>query len=395
MLAITNARILTITDGEIPSGTVLIDDGKITAVGTEVSIPEEAEVIDAEGLWLTPGLIDAHSHVGVYGEPMTFASSDGNEMTDPITPHLRGMDSFDPNDRAIPDVVQGGVTALYTQPGSANVIGGTGLMVKLVGRTVEEMRVPGVEHMKMALGENPKRVYGEMKKMAPATRMASAAKLREALIDAQNYLDKWEEWEVGSEEDQKKGRPGRELGKEMLGKVLTGEMKARIHCHRADDMMTAIRVAEEFNLDFSLEHATEGYKIADILADKQVPCIVGPLLLSRMKMEVQDITLKNPGILSRAGVKVCIQMDGFSDTQWLALHAGLAVREGMPEEEAFKSITLYPAQLLGVEDRMGSIEAGKDADLALFDGHPFHTYTRCQKVLIDGAVVFDRDSDCC
>ncbi|MFO8060459.1 MAG: amidohydrolase [Bacillota bacterium] len=394
MIAVTNARVLTITNGVISAGTVVIADGKILDVGEQVDIPKEAEVIDARGMWLMPGLIDAHSHVGVYAEPMTAASEDGNEMTDPITPQLRGLDSFDPNDRAIPDVLRGGVTALYTQPGSANVIGGTGMMVKLAGRTADEMRVPGVEHMKMALGENPKRVYGQMKKTAPATRMGNAAKLREALIGAENYLDKWAEWQSGDEEDRKKGRPERDLGKEMLGKVLTGEMKARIHCHRADDMMTAVRIAEEFNLDYSLEHATEGYKIADILAEKNVTCVVGPLLVARMKMELQDITLRNPGLLARAGVRVCLQMDGFSDTQWLALHAGLAVREGMPEEEAFRAVTLHPAQLLGVDDRMGSIEAGKDADLALFDGHPFHTYTRCQKVFIDGVMVFDRDDDC-
>lgn len=392
MLAIKGARIHTITGGVIPEGTVLISDGKITDVGADVRVPEGAKGIDARGMWLTPGFIDAHSHLGIFGEPMVWATMDGNEMTDPITPQLRGLDSFNPQDPAIPDVVRAGVTAVYTQPGSANIIGGTGIMVKLRGKTAEEMMVPGVEHMKMALGENPKRVYGDMKKTAPATRMGNAAKLREALIKAQNYLDKWERYEAGDEDEKKKGRPDRDLGLEMLGKVLRREMKARIHCHRADDMITAIRIAEEFNLDYSLEHATEGYKIADILADKGVTCVVGPLLMVRSKMELQDVTLRNPGLMARAGVRVCIQVDGFSDTQWLPLHAGLAVREGMPEDEGFKAITIYPAELLGVADRLGSIEKGKDADLALFDGHPFNTYTRCHKVFIDGETVFDRDS---
>ncbi len=395
MLAITNARVLTITGGILDPGTVLVEDGKISAVGSDVPLPDGAEIIDGSGMWLTPGFIDAHSHLAIFGEPMVWATADGNEMTDPVTPSLRGLDSLNPQDPAIPDVVRAGVTAVYTQPGSANIIGGTGLLIKLRGKTAEEMRVPGVEHMKMALGENPKRVYGDMKKTAPATRMGNAAKLREALIKAQNYLDKWENWESGDEDDRKKGRPERDLGLEMLGKVLKREMKARIHCHRADDMITAIRVAEEFNLDFSLEHATEGYKIADVLAEKKVTCVVGPLLMVRSKMELNDVTVSNPGIMARAGVKVCIQVDGFSNTQWLPLETGLAVREGMPEDEAFKAITINPAELLGVEDRMGSIEVGKDADLALFDGHPFHTYTRCHKVLIDGKVVYDRAGGCC
>ncbi len=389
MLAITNARVVTITGEIIPRGSVLIDNGKILEVGTDISPPPEAEIVDARGMWLTPGFIDAHSHLGLFGEPSTSATRDGNEVTDPVTPELRGLDSFNPYDAGIPDVLRAGVTAVYTQPGSANIIGGTGLLVKLRGRTVEEMMVPGVEHMKMALGENPKRVYGEMKKTAPATRMGNAAKLRGALVKAQNYLDRWSQFEAG-EGDNGKSRPERDLGMEMLGRVLKREMKARIHCHRADDMITAIRIAEEFDLDYSLEHATEGYKIADILAEKKITCVVGPLLMVRAKMELSDVTLRNPGILARAGVRVCIQVDGVSNTQWLPIHAGLAVREGMPEEEAFRAITIYPAELLGVAHRLGSIEPGKDADLALFDGHPLHTYTHCQKVLIDGQLVYER-----
>jgi len=394
MLAITNAKILTITDGVIPSGTVLIEGGKIKEVGAEVSPPENAKIVDAQGMWLTPGFIDAHSHLAVFGEPANWAHMDGNEMTDPVTPQLRALDSFNAEDPGIKDVVRAGVTAVYTQPGSANVIGGTGLMVKLRGSHVDEMRVPGVEHMKMALGENPKRVYGEGKKTAPATRMANASTLRSALVKAQNYMDKWEQWESGSEEDRKKGKPERDIGMEMLGKVLRREMKARIHCHRADDMLTAIRIAEEFDLDYSLEHATEGYRIADVLAEKKVTCVVGPLLMTRAKMELQYVTLKNPGILARAGVKVCIQVDGVSNTQYLPVETGLAVREGMPEEEAFRAITINPAELLGVEDRMGSISPGKDADLALFDGHPFHNFTKCQMVFIDGKTVYERSQEC-
>ncbi len=387
MLAIVNGKILTITRGTIDKGTILVEDGKIKAVGPDVSVPEGAEVIDASGMWVTPGFIDAHSHIGLFGEPAVRATRDGNEVTDPITPQLRGIDSLNPDDPSFADALGGGVTALYTGPGSANVIGGTGLVIKLAGRTAEEMALPGTEGMKMALGENPKRVYGEGKSKAPATRMAIAALLRDALVKAQNYMNKWDQ----AESEGKK--PERDLRWEALAKVLRREMKARIHAHRADDIMTAIRIAEEFNLDLVVEHATEGYKIADILAEKGVPCVVGPLLMSRSKMELKDVTLRNPGILARAGVKVAIQCDTASNTRWLALHAGLAVREGMPEEEALRAITINPAEILGVADRMGSIEPGKDADLAIFDGHPFMTYTKCMYTLVNGKVVHRRQED--
>lgn len=385
MLAITDARILTVSAGIIPSGAIIIRDGRIAEVGRNVRVPEGAATIDGRGMWVTPGFIDAHSHLGMYSEPMTPATMDGNEMTDPVTPQVRALDSFNPGDPGIAEVLGSGVTAVYTMPGSANVIGGTGIMVKLRGRTVEDMMVPGVQHMKMALGENPKQAYGQRKKTAPATRMGTAAVLRAALVSAHNYLQ--------GQNRNSNHRPERDLGMEALAKTLTGQMKVRIHCHRSDDILTAIRVAEEFKLDYALEHVTEGYRIADILADKEAVCVVGPMHAFRTKMELQGLSLRNPGILARAGVKVCIQVDGKSNTWWLPIHAGVAVREGMPEADAFRAITLHPAQLLGVDDRMGSIEVGKDADLSVFDGHPFHTYTRCEKVIIEGKIVFDRSQE--
>jgi len=387
--AIVGGKLITITQGIIEDGTILIQDGKIVKVGprTDIEVPADAELIDAAGKWVTPGFIDAHSHIGLFGEPSVWATRDGNEMTDPITPHLRGIDSFNPDDPAIPDVVAAGVTAVYTTPGSANIIGGTGLMVKLRGRTVDDMLVPGVEHMKMALGENPKRVYGEMRKKFPATRMGNAAALRSALVQAQNYLDKLSRAQAEAE-DKEPRLPERNLKWEALGKVLRREMKARIHCHRADDILTAIRIAEEFNLDYTIEHCTEGYKIADLLAEKQVKVTVGPLFMGRGKMELKDVTLANAGLLAKAGVHVSLQVDTTSGTKFLPVATGLVVREGMPEEAAFRAITLNPAELLGVAHRMGSLEAGKDADIAIFDGHPFFTYTRCVHVLIDGETVY-------
>lgn len=394
MLAITNAKIYTITRGVIPRGTILVEGGRIKEVGPNVAVPKDAKVTDATGKTVTPGLIDAHSHLAVFGEPSVWANADGNEMTNPITPQLRAIDALNPQDPAIRDVLSGGVTTVYTGPGSANIIGGTGIAIKLRGKTAEEMVIPGTEGMKMALGENPKRVYGEMKKQYPATRMANAAALREALVNAHNYTKKLEKSREKREKDNGKDgnskEPDRDLKMEALARVLKREIKARIHAHRLDDIMTAIRIAEEFDLDFVIEHATEGYLIADILARKEVPCTVGPLLMSRAKMELLQVSLANPGILAKAGVKVAIQCDTTTNTRWLALHAGIAVREGMPEDAAWRSITINPAEILGIDSRLGSIEPGKDADLVIWSGHPFETLTVAEKVFIEGELVFQR-----
>ena len=390
MLAIVNGKVLTITNGTLDEGVVLIEEGKIKAVGKDIPIPEGAEVIDAKGKMVTPGLIDSHSHLAVFGEPSVWANSDGNEVTDPITPHLRGIDALNPNDPAIKDVLTGGVTTVYTGPGSANLIGGTGFAMKLRGRTVDEMVIPGTEAMKMALGENPKRVYGQGQKRAPNTRMGNAAVLREALVKAQNYMNKMEKAQEKGKSEENSTPPERDLKMEALGRVLRREIKARIHAHRADDIMTAIRIAEEFNLDYINEHCTEGYKIADILGARKVRATVGPSLMSRSKMELLDVSLANPGILAKAGVTVAIQCDSTSGTRWLACHTGLAVREGMPEDLTMEAITIVPAQILGIDDRVGSLEVGKDADLVIWNGHPFNTLTVAEKVFIEGELVYER-----
>ncbi len=394
MLAIVNGKVYTITKGIIEEGVVLIEDGKIKAVGKDIEIPAGAEVIDAKGKTVTPGLIDAHSHLAVFGEPSVWATADGNETSDPVTAQIRGMDSLNPQDPAIPDVVAGGVTCVYTGPGSANIIGGTGFAMKLRGRTAEEMIIPGTEGMKMAFGENPKRVYGDMQKKYPKTRMANAAVLREALVKAKNYMDKCDRAAEKAAKGEQASPPDRDLKLEALAKVLKREMKARIHAHRADDIMTAIRVLEEFNVDYVIEHCTEGFMIADILAAKKVRATIGPLLMSRGKMEIINTTLKNPGILAKAGVKVAIQCDTSSNTKWLALHAGLAVREGMCPEEALKSITINAAEILDLDDRLGSLEPGKDADVVIWSGHPFCTMTVAEKVFIDGKMVHERQDIC-
>jgi imidazolonepropionase-like amidohydrolase len=401
MFAITNGKVLTITHGTLDPGTVLIDNGKISAVGPDVQIPSGAEVYDATGKVVMPGLIDAHCHVSVFADGVGWEHADGNEMTDPITPHMRALDAVHPEDIAFKDLIAAGVTTVLTGPGSGNLIGGQGICLKTVPKpTVDEMILLEPAGMKMALGENPKRVYGDQKKM-PSTRMGNAAVLRAALIDAQNYLAKWRRYEeelsayeAKADSEDKKAEPPkppeRDLKLEALGKVLRRELKARVHAHRADDMLTAIRIAEEFGLELTLEHATEGYKIASILAAKGIPVTAGPILFSRAKVELREMTPKNPGLMAQAGVKVSIQTDEMSAVQYLTINAALAVREGMTEEAALQAITINPAEIIGVADRVGSLEVGKDADVVIFSGHPFDYRTVAELVIVDGQVAYKR-----
>jgi imidazolonepropionase-like amidohydrolase len=403
MIAIRNGKVMTMTHGTFEPGTVLVEGRRIVAVGEQVLIPEDAEIYDATGKVVMPGLIDPHCHVGLFPEGIGWEYSDGNEMTDPITPHLRALDAVHPEDPAFKELAEAGVTTVLTGPGSGNLIGGQWVCLKTAPRpSVEQMVLLEPAGMKMALGENPKRVYGEQKK-APSTRMGNAAALRAALVDARNYLDKWERYEAdlaayqarveaGDTETEAPKRPERDLKLEALGKVLRREMKARVHAHRADDMLTAIRIAEEFCLDLTLEHATEGYKIADILAAKGIPVTAGPILFSREKYELKEMTPQNPGLMAQAGVKVAIQTDEMSAVKYLTINAALAVREGMAEEEALKAITITAAEIIGVADRVGSLEPGKDADVVVFSGHPLDYRTVVDLVLVDGQVAYQRNA---
>ena len=401
MLAIINGTVMTITHGTIERGTVLIDGGKITAVGAGLTVPPEAEIIDAAGKVVMPGLIDAHCHTGLFGDGIGWEHADGNEMTDPITPHMRALDGIHPEDIAFPDLVEAGVTTIMTGPGSGNLIGGTWACIKTAPKpSIEEMILLEPAGMKMALGENPRRVYGSKSKM-PSTRMGNAGELRSALVSAQNYRAKWQQYEKdvqayqdkmkADEKDAKEpAAPERNLKWEALARILDRGMRVHIHAHRADDILTAMRIAEEFNLDLNIEHATEGYKIADILAQKGIPCTVGPILFSRSKYELRNMTPKNPGVLAKAGVKVAIQTDEMSAVRYLNINAALAVREGMPEEEALKAITIHSAEVIGVQDRVGSLEAGKDADVVVFSGHPFDYKTVAEVVIINGEIAYRR-----
>lgn len=382
MLAITNGKLMTITQGVVENGTLLIEDGKIAALGAQVEIPAQAEILDARGKWVMPGLIEAHSHIAVQEEPkVTGEMGDLNENSSAITPQVRVMDAFYPKDMGIEAVRRAGFTTCCVLPGSANLIGGTGFAFKTrEGRVLEDLYLPGTEVMKMALGENPRR-NGRGHEKLPKTRMGNAALLRETLFDAKVYSDQ----KKAAETDPSKA-PKPDFKLEALVPVVRGEMLCRIHCHRSDDIMTALRVAEEFGLRISLEHATEGYQIADILAEKGIFCVVGPLMTGPYKKEVWNRAITTPGVMAKAGVKVCLTEDSGSMTKLLPSHAGHCMAAGMSEEAALKALTIYPAQLLGLAQRIGSLEVGKDADLALFDGHPYCNFTHCTHTIIDGVV---------
>ncbi len=383
MLIIKNARILTMTDKDLDCGDIVISSGKIAAIDPNISYDASARVIDAEGMTVIPGMIDPHCHIGMWEDGMGFEGADGNEDVEPVTPELRAIDGINPMDRSFEEAREHGITTVVTGPGSANVIGGQFAALKTKkSYVIEEMLIQEPIALKVAFGENPKRVYSEKQK-SPSTRMATAAILRQALIDGQEYIHAIKE----GEEDPEK-RPERDLGKEMIARVLRREIPLKAHAHRADDILTAIRIAKEFDIDLSIEHCTEGYKIADALKKAGAKVIVGPLITERSKIELKDLTYKAPKILSEAGIEVAMMTDHpVIPTHYLPICAGIAVREGMDEAEALKMITLYAAKAVGLEKRIGSIEVGKDADLVIFDGHPFDTRSRVKWVIIDGEVV--------
>jgi len=386
LLVIRNATLYTITDG-IKEGSLLVDDqGKIASIGdVDMEIPMGATVIDASGKILMPGMIDAHGHAGVYEEGLGFEGSDGNEMTDPVTPHLRTIDAINPHEEGIIEALRAGVTAMCILPGSANVIGGQGVTVHMHGNTVEDMIIKEDGGLKIAFGENPKRVYSGQKK-TPSTRMATAAVLRENLVKAQNYMAKQEQ----AKDDPTKFVE-RDLKMEVLVRVLKREIPVRAHAHRADDIMTALRIAKEFNLDISIEHCTEGHKITKELKEAGVWALVGPTISNRSKVELQELSFTTLKVLWEEGIPVTITMDHpVVPVGYLPTAAGYAVKAGLPYEEALKAITLNPAKVLGIADRYGSLEVGKMADLVLWSGDPLEIQSQVEQVFIHGEVVYSR-----
>ena len=367
----------------IPRGYVTFEGDKITAVGPMEELGETPEGLDAQGGHILPGFIDAHCHLGLFGDSLGFEADDGNESTDPCTPQLRAIDGVNPLDRGFQEAREGGVTMVLTGPGSANPIAGQFLAMKTNGRWVDEMVVKAPVAMKFALGENPKSVYNERKE-TPVTRMATAAIIRENLSKAQEYQDK----QSKADEDPDTDMPDYDAKLEALVPVVEGEVPAHFHAHRADDIATAVRLSKEFGLDYVIVHGTEGYKVAELLAAEGVPVITGPCLTDRSKPELVGQTLENPALLARAGVKVAICTDHpETPIQYLPLCAAMAVRGGMEEEAALAAITSTAAEIAGIEKRVGTLTPGKDADIVVTAGHPFDWNGRIKAVFIDGKQV--------
>lgn len=393
MILIKNGKILTMAGVNYDQGYLIIKDGKIAAMGEDASrLAMELDgtslhIIDAEGKYLLPGFIDAHCHIGLWEDSVGFEGEDGNEMTDPVTPHLRAIDGVYHGDRAFVEARESGVTTVVTGPGSANVIGGQFAALKTAGRRIEEMILKEPVAMKVAFGENPKTVYHE-KRQSPMTRMATAAILRESLRKAAEYRRMKGEHLKDPEE---KDMPDYDMKLEELCRVLDGEIHLKAHAHRADDILTALRIAREFKVPITIEHCTEGHLIKELLKDEGVGVVVGPMLTDRSKIELRNQTLETPGILAREGIKVAIMTDHpCVPIKYLCLCAAIAAREGMAEEDALKAITINAAQLCGIGNRVGSLEVGKDADVVIFDGHPFELKSRVVTTMINGKVVYER-----
>jgi imidazolonepropionase-like amidohydrolase len=388
---IRNVNIFTAAGPLIRNGSILLVNGKIEAVGTVVDAPANAVMIDGSGKYVTPGIIDVHSHLGVYSAPGTFAESDGNEATNPTTPYVWAEHSVWPQDPQFPRNLAGGVTTLQVLPGSANLIGGRSVVLKVVpSRSVQGMKFPGAKYgLKMACGENPKRVY---QSRGPSTRMGNVAGYRAAWIAAEAYRRRWDDWNANHKGDP----PSRDLGNETLAEVLRGNILVHNHCYRADEMMQMIDISKEFGYKIrSFHHGVEAYKIADVLAREGI----GASLWAdwgQFKMEAFDATKANLAMVQKAGARAIVHSDDPSGSQRLtqeaakAMAAGIAAGIPITEEDAIKWVTINPAWALDLDSKIGSLERGKNADVVLWTGNPFSVYSKPEKVWIDGAMMFDR-----
>ena len=394
-MLIKNGKILTMSGQDYENGYVHVTGSKITSVGDMAALPpelsekkgtEEEPVLDVQGAWVMPGLIDAHCHVGITEEKWGMVGDDCNEMTNPVTPQLRALDAVNPMDPAFHDAIIAGITSLLTGPGSSNVVGGQSLFMKVQGRCLDKMVIKAPAAMKAAFGENPKMNYGDNDKM-PGSRMAIGAMLREELYKACRYLEKKKQGELA---------PGEEdFRMECWIPVLEKKIPLKAHAHRADDILTAIRIAKEFDLDMTLDHCTEGHLIADEIAESGFPVIVWPDLTSRSKIEVKNLSFKTAGVLERAGIKTAIMTDHpVSLIRYLPLCAGLSVKQGLSMEGGLRAITIHAAEICGVSDCVGSLEAGKDADIAVFTGNPMEVFSETLFTIINGSIIYQKGKEC-
>lgn len=382
---------LTAAGQELSNASVLFRDGKVVAVGASVQAPSDAQVVDGTGKFVTPGIIDTHSHLGVYAAPGTAAESDGNEATNPVTAEVWAEHSIWPQDPQIPLAIAGGVTVMQVLPGSANLIGGRSATVRLVpARTVQEMKFPGAPYgVKMACGENPKRVY---QNRGPSTRMGNMAGYRAAFIQAEQYRARWDKWL----KDKKGDPPGRDLRMETLAGVLRGEISVQNHCYRADEMAQMLDLAKEFGFKIrSFHHGIEAYKVADLLAANQTAASVWSDW-GGFKMEAFDEILENAALVTNAGARAVIHTDSPDGIQRMnqdmakAYYAGVRAGITLTRDQAIRWITANPAWVLGIEQLTGTLEAGKQADVVLWSGDPFSVYSKAEKVWNEGWLVFDR-----
>jgi imidazolonepropionase-like amidohydrolase len=351
-----------------------------------VEIPQGAQVVDAAGKVITPGFIDAHTHVGIGEMAAGRDGQDVNESTDPITPQVRAIDATYPGDSAFADALAAGITSINVMPGSGNVIGGLAVLIKTYGQRIDDMVVRHPTGLKAAMGENPKRNFGDQKKM-PSTRLGVAALMRENLVKASNYLMKRDAAELASDPS----KPfERDLKLEVIGMVLRKEIPMRWHAHRSDDILTALRIRDEFGFDMILDHATEAHLIADELVKRNIPAVVGPNMTAKYKVELKGRTLATPGVLVRAGVKVALTTDHWVvPIQYLPVALVMAVKEGLDRSQALRLVTSNPAEIMGVDNRIGKLRPGSDADLVIWSGDPLDIYQRPEKVYVDGKLVYE------
>jgi imidazolonepropionase-like amidohydrolase len=384
MLIIKNARLLTMEDQAFDFGDIAIEGQSIKEVAEHIASGSGDGVLDATGLWAMPGMVDAHCHLGMWEDGVGEEGADGNESVDPVTPHLRAIDGINPLDRTFTEARAHGVTSVMTGPGSANVLGGMFVTMKTFGARVDDMVIEEPSALKAALGENPKRVYGEQKK-TPKTRMATAGMLRQTLIEAIEYENRCK---LGL--DDPRLMPERSLKLEAVCRVTRREIPLKVHAHRADDIQTALRIADEFGIDVTIDHCTEGHLILDDLGRAGANVVLGPLFSDRPKVEMRNLTFRAPAMFEQAGIPFAIMTDHpVVPIQYLPVCAAIAVREGLSEKAALEAITINAARIAGIDGRVGSLKAGKDADIALFDGHPLDFRSHAVGVWIDGVRVHE------